>query len=106
LVTLLDIPLFLGALPSKLFDYIACGKPVLCGVGGEAKSILDKSRGGLTFSPNDDQQLSDLILQILRDMKELPINPESGVEFIKNNYSATKMRKLIENIIIDIKNKA
>jgi glycosyltransferase involved in cell wall biosynthesis len=96
LVTLLDIPLFHGALPTKLFDYMACNKPVLCGVAGEAKRLIDEAKSGLTFPPNDDKQLADLILKTLQDTSTV-IN---SFEFIKNNYSVSQMNSLIETVIL------
>ena len=101
IVTLLDIPLFDGALPTKLFDYMACNKPVLCGVGGEAKRLVDEAQAGLTFAPNDEKQLADLILKTIQEIDNTPSTAINSFEFIKNNYSAPEMNKLIEALIFN-----
>lgn len=101
LVTLLDIPLFDGALPTKLFDYMACNKPVLCGVQGEAKRLIDEAQAGFTFAPNDEKQLADLILKTLQEIDNTPSTAINSFEFIKNNYGAPQMNKLIEALILN-----
>src|SRR3989304_9584698 len=47
LVPLRKVDLFKSALPSKIFDAWACERPVLLGVDGEAKYVLEKAGGGL-----------------------------------------------------------
>jgi glycosyltransferase involved in cell wall biosynthesis len=53
-VTLQDIPVFAGAIPTKLVEAMACGRPVLCGVRGEAQRIVEDAGAGLCFAPDDD----------------------------------------------------
>lgn len=101
LVTLLDIPLFDGALPTKLFDYMACNKPVLCSVAGEAKRLIDEAQAGFMFAPNDEKQLADLILKTLQEIDNTPSTAINSFEFIKNNYGAPQMNKLIEALIFN-----
>jgi glycosyltransferase involved in cell wall biosynthesis len=44
---------FKTAIPSKMFEAMAAGKPVLLGVEGEARELLVKADAGLTFTPED-----------------------------------------------------
>lgn len=62
-----DVPVAKGNLPSKLFEYMAVGKPILYGSsGGEAVDELEKAGGALVFRTEDSEHLSELILD-LRD---------------------------------------
>jgi glycosyltransferase involved in cell wall biosynthesis len=65
-VTLQDLPVFAGAIPTKLIEYMACGRPVLCGVRGEARRIVEDAQAGYCFEPDDDARLAQL-LEGLRD---------------------------------------
>ena len=47
LVPLKDKKLFRNALPSKMFEYMACKKPIIVGINGEAESIVKNSKSGI-----------------------------------------------------------
>lgn len=53
LVPLKDVPLFRGALPSKLFDAWACRRPVILGIAGEAAEVVERAGGGIVVPPED-----------------------------------------------------
>ena len=104
LVTLRDIPLFDGAIPTKLVDYMACGKPVLCGIRGEAKQIVDESGAGLTFEPDDDQQMSALIVQLLEDGDRAARMGSSGLAYVRDRFAASTMRLGMEEVLLEAVN--
>jgi len=98
-VTLLDIPIFAGAIPTKLIDYMSCGKPVLCGVLGEAKQIVDKSECGYTFSPNDHENLASLIVKLADNEKECKSMGNKGYDHAKQYYSIETMLSRVEQAL-------
>jgi len=58
LIPLKNLPLFQGAIPSKVFEALAMKKPVLLGVDGEArKHFVDSAKAGLYFIPEDENDL-------------------------------------------------
>ena len=68
IVPLIRIELYKGAIPSKLFDPLALGIPILLGVEGEAKDLfIDKAKAGLFFEPENDIALADAISQLAAD---------------------------------------
>lgn len=92
LVTLQDIPLFKGAIPTKLLDYMACGRPVLCGVEGEAAEIVTDAQAGIVFQPNSSQQLSIFIAELMGNEVLRSKMGQSGVQYVKNNFDAVQSR--------------
>ena len=102
LVTLRDIPLFSGAIPTKLIDYMACGKPVLCGVRGEAQRIVEGAGVGAVFDPDDDARLSGLVLEFLADPDHAARVGARGVEFVRKRFSAPTMRRHMEDILLSL----
>ncbi|KAA3635740.1 MAG: glycosyltransferase WbuB [Calditrichaeota bacterium] len=60
-----DVPVTKGSLPSKLFEYMASGKPILYGsADGEAVEELDRAGGALAFHCEDIDKLSELIMEL------------------------------------------
>lgn len=52
ILTLKPVPLFEGARPNKLFDYMGAGLPIISTVRGEAETVLAKSGAGVGVSPD------------------------------------------------------
>lgn len=90
LVTLKEIGIFKGAIPTKLIDYMACAKPVLCGVDGEAKHIVERANSGVFFRPNDEDDLVDKILNLLDNKKTMQIYGKNGLQYIKKYHSSKR----------------
>jgi colanic acid biosynthesis glycosyl transferase WcaI len=65
LVPLKRVALFEGALPSKMFEALACATPVILSVGGEAAEVLARIGGGLSVTPED----APAIVAVARWMK-------------------------------------
>ncbi|TSA27546.1 MAG: glycosyltransferase WbuB [Bacteroidetes bacterium] len=67
-VPLKKLDLFQGAIPSKIFEHLAMGKPVLLGVEGEAKELfVEQGRCALAFTPEDADDLVRVIQQVRND---------------------------------------
>lgn len=52
-VHLKDDPLYTITIPSKTQHYLACGKPIIAGLAGEAAVILQRSGGAVVCAPDD-----------------------------------------------------
>ncbi len=46
-------PLYLITIPSKTQHYLACGKPIVAGLPGEAADVLERSGGAIVCAPGD-----------------------------------------------------
>ena len=102
LVTLKDIDIFDGAIPTKLIDYMACGKAVLGGIRGEAARIVNEAGAGLIFEPNHDAQLSDLIVDLLSDDNKIQLMGANGFSYVKRKFDGETARKEIELVLMDL----
>lgn len=64
LVTLKDLPLFRGTVPSKLQASMAVGQPVICAVAGDAADLTVRSGAGIAVPPGDPEALAGAFRQI------------------------------------------
>lgn len=64
LIHLKKLDLFKGVIPSKLFESIGMNIPILLGVDGEARKIVERFKIGEYFEPENEEQLIQLILKI------------------------------------------
>jgi glycosyltransferase involved in cell wall biosynthesis len=92
IVPLRKLDLFKGAIPSKLFEPLALGKPILLGVEGEAKELfIDKAKGGLFYEPENANALADAITTLYNDRKLAIELGNSGRDYINTYFRRDKI---------------
>jgi len=63
--------LFKTVIPSKIFESMGMGKPILLGVEGESAAILDSCRAGVRFQPEAHHELAEQIRRLNVNAGEL-----------------------------------
>lgn len=69
IIHLKKMELFTSVIPSKLFECMAMGIPVLHGVAGESADIVNDNKVGLVFEPEDAQALYLHLIQLKNNAK-------------------------------------
>ena len=94
LVTLRDIPeAFYGMVPIKLYDYLACGPPVLVAVPGkdgkpgQAESLLAECGGGVSARPEDLDSFRAAIARVRENPERAREMGEAGQRFVLPRFS-------------------
>ncbi len=87
-IPLKKLDLFLGAIPSKIFENLAMKKPILLGVLGEAKELfIDNGKAGLAFEPENAEDLAQKTLQLFQNRNECAQLGENGYQYVKDNFT-------------------
>jgi glycosyltransferase involved in cell wall biosynthesis len=72
--------------PSKLFDAMAAGRPVILSVPGEARAILERSRAGCYVPPGDGAAMADAIRRLEADPGMRAAMGANGRQFVEHAY--------------------
>lgn len=92
IIPLKKLPLFEGAIPSKIFESLAMGIPILLGVEGEAKQLfIDEGKAGLAFEPENEISLAEKIEEIKANPKLLNIFTENGMTYVAQKFDRKKI---------------
>jgi glycosyltransferase involved in cell wall biosynthesis len=92
IVPLRKIDLFKGAIPSKLFEPLALGKPVLLGVEGEAKELfIDNAQGGLFYEPENANELTKAITTLYNNRQLAGELGNNGKHFVNTHFRRDKI---------------
>ena len=84
--------LFLGAIPSKIFDSFANKVPVILGVSGEAKELFcDTYNCAYYFEPENVNRLVDVLLECSNDLEDVKKKGNRGFEVISNDFNREKI---------------
>jgi glycosyltransferase involved in cell wall biosynthesis len=95
LVPLKNLPLFQGAIPSKVFEALAMEKPLLLGVDGEArKHFITQAKAGLFFEPENAEDLAKQVRDFAQNpekIKEMGVNARNYVSTHFNRNSIARV---------------
>lgn len=102
LVPLADDEIYKMFIPSKLFDGMSAGKPVLISVDGEARSILEKSEAGIYYEAENGEQLAKAAQYLKNNPDECKKMGNNGYkearEYYSRDYQASKMEKVLTEL--------
>lgn len=100
IIPLKKLDLFLGAIPSKIFESLAMKIPILLGVDGEAKSLfIDNGKCGIYFEPENKDQLLAAILKLSKDPKLRNNLGENGRKYVEENFNRDQISNNFKNEI-------
>lgn len=90
--------LFKTVIPSKLFECMGMGIPVLHGVEGESADIVRSSGAGICFEPEDAQALCAAMIELRNDhelrMKLASNGPVAARQYDRKNLAAQMLQTL------------
>ncbi len=72
-----------GYSPLKLFEYMACGKPVVASAIEGVKELIGESRAGVLVPPESAERLAGVLIELLRDDVRRREMGENGLRYIQ-----------------------
>ena len=91
-----------GTIPVKVFDYMACAKPVVAAVSGDARDVINASGGGIVVEPGDARGLSDAIRNLLADPGACETLGARGREFVSREYSRERLAERMDDVVTSV----
>lgn len=102
MVLLRKSDLFKTVIPSKIFEAMAMERPIIHGVEGESKEIIEAAQCGICIEPENEKDLADAVLKLSKDpemCRKLSLN---GKSYVRNYYSrddlADKYLQILEQV--------
>jgi glycosyltransferase involved in cell wall biosynthesis len=97
LVPLRRHELFEGTIPSKLFEGMASGRPVLLGVQGEAAEILREANAGIALEPENSAAMAAAIAALADDPQRRRALGEAGTRYVRARCARSVLaRRMLE----------
>ena len=86
-VTLKKTDLFKTVIPTKLLEYMACERPVIVAVDGQARQILEDAQAGVFVPPEDSLALANAICDLAQNPERRRQMGANGRRYIMANLS-------------------
>jgi glycosyltransferase involved in cell wall biosynthesis len=91
-IPLKKLDLFLGAIPSKIFENLAMKKPILLGVDGEARQLfINDGQAGLYFEPENFSDLANKTMLLYNNREKVETLGSNGYNYVLKNFSRNKI---------------
>jgi colanic acid biosynthesis glycosyl transferase WcaI len=74
----------------KLFEYMACEKPVIASQAGEGARRVEESRAGLVTPPGDERALAEAVRSLKRDPLRRREMGAAGRRYVETHYSRSR----------------
>lgn len=97
LVTYLPVPNHIEAQPTKMFEYMACGTPVIASDFPLWKNIIETNNCGICVNPMDPKSIAETINSIVKNPGRASEMGVNGQRIVKDKYNwVTESKKLKE----------
>jgi hypothetical protein len=98
LVPLRDVPLFSSFIPSKMFEYLAAGKPVVGALAGEAAQILGEA-GAWVVPPGNSEALAAAIRTLAADPQRRQAMGQQGRCYVEKYFDRAMLARLYRKLL-------
>jgi colanic acid biosynthesis glycosyl transferase WcaI len=100
LVSVLRAPFTEGDLPSKMFEAMASARPILLGIDGLARRLVEKEAGAaLYFEPENATALATAILYLCEHPEVAELLGQRGRVFVEERFDRDHLTRMLEERI-------
>lgn len=102
LVLLKARELFKTVIPSKIFEFMGAARPIVLGVDGEARRIIEAARSGLYVPPESGAALAAALRRLQDDPALCEEMGRSGRAYVEANFSRTQLARRYLELLADV----
>ena len=106
-VALRNVPLFKSTIPSKIFEIMSCGTPMILAVEGEAQRIVEEAGGGICIAPENAAAMTEAILRLYNDPTLLSQVAVHGRAYVRAHYDRELLAQqyigILQNLVDEAK---
>lgn len=110
LVLLKKTEVFKTVIPTKMLEFMSCARPVILGVDGQARHILEEACAGIVIEPENAQQLAQAVRQLAGDDRLRQSLGRNGRQYVLERLSRSQTAdnyiRILEDLIGDGAEKA
>jgi colanic acid biosynthesis glycosyl transferase WcaI len=102
LVLLKRAELFKTVLPTKMLEFMSCARPVILGVDGHARKVMEQANAGIFFTPEDPTALVEAVMRLAADPELRESMGRNGRQHVLRHFSRRDSAKLYLDVLEDM----
>jgi glycosyltransferase involved in cell wall biosynthesis len=99
LVLLARSDLFKTVVPSKIFEAMAMERPIILGVEGESRAIIEEAEAGLAVTPESAEEVARAIMDLAGDPKRASELGRNGRRHVEKSYDRRVLAQRFEGTL-------
>ena len=103
LVLLRKTEVFKTVIPTKMLEFMSCSRPIILGVDGQARDIVEDAGAGIVIEPENSDALVTAIEKLQKDRDLGRTMGRRGREYIEQNFAraatAHKYIKILDRVL-------
>jgi len=85
--------------PNKVFDYMACERPIIVTIDGAARKLVSDAGAGLYAEPENPDEFIRAMLSLKDDQKRMQSMGRNGYDYASQHYSRRGMAKVYLDVL-------
>jgi glycosyltransferase involved in cell wall biosynthesis len=85
--------------PNKLFDYMTCARPIIVGIDGVARRLVEEAGAGLFAEPENPDAMVRCIRRLQADRAACEAMGQAGRRFVEQHYDRRMLARRYERVL-------
>ncbi|MGA8493470.1 MAG: glycosyltransferase family 4 protein [Terriglobales bacterium] len=102
LVLLKKSELFKTVLPTKMLEFMSCARPVILGVDGYARRVMEQANAGIFIPPEDSAALAEAVIQLAHDPALREALGRNGRQHVLHYFSREQTARAYLDVLQDL----
>jgi glycosyltransferase involved in cell wall biosynthesis len=102
LVLLKRTELFKTVLPTKMLEFMSCARPVILGVDGHARKVMEQANAGIFVAPEDPDALAEAVMRLAANPALCESLGRNGRHHVLHYFSRQDTAKIYLDVLQDL----
>jgi colanic acid biosynthesis glycosyl transferase WcaI len=102
LVLLKRTGIFKTVLPTKMLEFMSCARPVILGVDGHARNVIEKANAGIFIQPEDSAELAEAVVRLAADSTLRESLGRNGRQHVLQYFSRQHTARVYLDVLRDL----
>ena len=102
IVHLKDSPLFRTVIPSKIFEAMVMQKPIVLGVDGETREIIEEAEAGVFVRPEDSDAMLNAIINLYENPSTCTRFGLNGLAYVHHFHNRERIAQAYWQLLEDV----
>ncbi|TMD11351.1 MAG: glycosyltransferase family 4 protein [Chloroflexi bacterium] len=105
IISLKPLDLFRSALPSKMFESMAVGQPLVAALWGEGADLVTAAGCGLVTEPGNAAQLREAVEALAANPERAKAMGRKGREYVDEHFNRRKIAQRLHDLLAEVARK-